>query len=185
MGLYEIMFIIRPDLETEEHEEILNGLENTITGNGGLVDKIVDWRRRRLAYEIEKHVEGHYYLVYFKGQGTIIPEIEHFFKVSDALLRFIIVRVEADYYEAASVEEPVEEEVAETEESAAEEGAVALEAAAGAEEVKTAGEAEEAASGAAEAESPDPDRANAEAGPETGETTESEGGQPSEEAEKE
>ncbi len=110
MGLYEIMFIVRPDLETEEHEEVLNGLQKTITENDGTVDKVTDWRRRRLAYEIDKHNEGHYYLVYFKGHGTIIPELEHFFKVNDAILRFLIGRVEEDYYEAAAAQEPEAEE---------------------------------------------------------------------------
>lgn len=116
MGLYEVMFIIRPELETEEHEEVLNGIKNTITGNGGTVDKLVDWRKRRLAYEFEKHTEGHYYLVYFKGQGTVIPELEHFFKVNDAVLRVLIVRVEEDYYETAAAEEPQAEGAAAPEE---------------------------------------------------------------------
>lgn len=106
MGLYEIMVIIRPDLETEEHEEVLKELESTISGNGGTTDKLVDWRKRRLAYEIDNDVEGHYYLLYFKGHGTIIPEIEHFFKVNDAVIRFLITSVEDDYYESATVEEP-------------------------------------------------------------------------------
>ncbi len=110
MGLYEIMFIFRPDLETEEHEEVLNGLQKTITENDGTVDQVIDWRRRRLAFEVDKHTEGHYYLIYFKGYGTIIPELEHFFKVNDAILRFLIVRVEEDYYEAAAAQEPEAEE---------------------------------------------------------------------------
>ncbi len=106
MGLYEIMFIIRPDLEAEEHEEVLQELESAISGNGGTTDKLVNWRKRRLAYEIDKDIEGHYYLLYFKGHGPIIPEIEHFFKVNDAVIRFLIASVEDDYYESATVEEP-------------------------------------------------------------------------------
>jgi len=118
MGLYEIMFIIRTDMETEEHQEVLDGLKNTITGNGGEVDKIIDWRRRRLAYEIEKHTEGYYYLVYFKGHGTIIQELEHFFKVNDAILRFLIIRVEEDYYDKATAEEPETKEAVESPDTA-------------------------------------------------------------------
>jgi len=128
MGHYEVMFIIRPELETEEHEEVLNGIKTTITGNGGTVDKLVDWRKRRLAYEIDKHTEGYYYLVYFKGLGTIIPELEHFFKVNDAVLRFLVVRVEEDYYETAAAEEPeIEEAAAPEEEVVEEEPAAAVE----------------------------------------------------------
>ncbi len=116
MGLYEIMFIIRPDLEDEEHEEIINELTRSINTNDGQVDRVADWRKRRLAYEIDKHVEGHYYLLYFKGSGDIIPEIEHFFRVNDGILRYLIMRIEEDIYEAAIAEEadqseqPVESE---------------------------------------------------------------------------
>ncbi len=109
MGLYEIMLIIRPDFEPDQHEEIINGLKDTITNNEGIVNKVVDWRKRRLAYEIDKHVEGYYYLVYFSGQGTIIPEIEHYFRVSDAILRYLVVRVEEEEYESLISEEVTEE----------------------------------------------------------------------------
>lgn len=111
MELYEIMFIVRPDLETEEHEEVLNSLKETITKNEGTLRKIADWRKRRLAYEIDKFVEGHYYLVYFDGHGTTIPEIEHFFRVTDAVIRFMIVRAEEkdlETIEAAEGTEAVE-----------------------------------------------------------------------------
>ena len=109
MGLYEIMLIIRPDFEPDQHEEIINGLKDTITKNEGLVNKVVDWRKRRLAYEIDKHVEGYYYLVYFSGQGAIIPEIEHYFRVSDAILRYLVVRVEEEEYKSVISEEATEE----------------------------------------------------------------------------
>ncbi len=118
MGLYEIMLVLLPDMEAEEHEEILNNLKETIVKNDGTVGKVLNWQKRRLAYEIENQIEGHYYLVYFSGQGTIIPEIEHFFRVNDTVLRFIIVRIEEDEYESAIVEEEevvVEEEVVEEE----------------------------------------------------------------------
>ncbi|MFO7951336.1 MAG: 30S ribosomal protein S6 [Bacillota bacterium] len=105
MGLYEIMIIIRPDLEDEEHEEIIDGLTKNITENEGQVDKVVDWHKRRFAYEIDKHVEGHYYLVYFSSTGQIIPELEHFFRVNDAILRYLIMRVEEEVYETAIQEE--------------------------------------------------------------------------------
>ncbi len=109
MGLYEIMFIIRPDLETEEHEEVLNELKSTISKNRGTVEKAIDWQKRRLAYEINNYQEGHYYLLYFSGSGEIIPEIEHFFRVSDAVIRYIVVRTDEQALEdAAATEEAAE-----------------------------------------------------------------------------
>lgn len=102
MELYELMLIIRPDLETEEHQEVLKGLSDTIAKNNGVVNTVLDWRKRRLSYEIAKHREGHYYIVYFNGPGSIIPEIEHYFKVTDAFIRFMIVRSEEQDIEAAA-----------------------------------------------------------------------------------
>jgi small subunit ribosomal protein S6 len=102
MELYEIMLIIRPDLETEEQEEVLNGLSSVIAKNNGTVSTVLDWHKRRLAYEIEKHKDGHYYLTYFSAPGTIIPEIEHYFRVTDAIIRYMIVRSSEQEFEAAA-----------------------------------------------------------------------------------
>lgn len=91
MELYEIMFIIRPDLEVEEREEVIKGLSSTIEKNDGKVETLLDWHKRRLAYEINKHREGYYYLLYFKGSGTIIPEVEHYFRVNESVIRYLTV----------------------------------------------------------------------------------------------
>ncbi len=123
MEKYEIMLIISPELEKEEHEEVLGGLTSEIEKGNGSVDIILDWRRRRLAYEINKLQEGHYYLVYFTAQGSIIPELEHYFKVTDSIMRYMIVR--ATEQEFAAAIEKAEREAAkareESEKKAAEE----------------------------------------------------------------
>lgn len=124
MGFYEVMFIIRPDLEAEQQEEVLNGLKTTIARQEGTLKSMLDWRKRRLAYEIEKHKEGSYFLAYFSGQSSLIPEIEHFFRVTDEVIRYMIIRLDEKDYEAVSeevVEEPTvaaadEMEVSETDE---------------------------------------------------------------------
>jgi small subunit ribosomal protein S6 len=155
MGIYEVMFIVRPDLETVEQEEAISGLQDAITKNHGTVGTVVDWRKRRLSYEIDKHIEGHYYIIYFSGEGTIIPEIEHYFRVTDAVIRYMVVRADEQEFEkaaekaaaeAARAEEAAKEEtvtVSEAEEPAAVETATeVVEAAPEAEETP---EAEEAA----------------------------------------
>lgn len=123
MERYENMLIISPELEKEEHEEILGGLTSEIEKGNGSVDIILDWRRRRLAYEINKLHDGHYYLVYFTAEGSIIPELEHYFKVTDSVIRYMIVR--ATEQEFAAAVEKAEREAAkakeESEKKAAEE----------------------------------------------------------------
>ena len=102
MGLYETMIILRPDLETEEQESVLNGFTAVVANHGGEVSTVLDWRKRKLAYEINKFREGHYYLIYFSGAGTIIPELEHYFKVTDAIIRNMVVSVEEKDFTAAA-----------------------------------------------------------------------------------
>ena len=102
MGLYETMIILRPDLETEEQESVLSGFTAVVANHGGEVSTVLDWRKRRLAYEINKYREGHYYLIYFSGAGTIIPELEHYFKVTDAIIRNMVVSVEEKDFAAAA-----------------------------------------------------------------------------------
>ena len=101
MKYYEIMLIIRTDIEAEEQQEVLNGLQAAITKEGGTVSTVLDWHKRRLSYEIAKHREGQYFLVYFSGQGNIIPELEHFFKVTDTVIRYMIASVEEADFNAA------------------------------------------------------------------------------------
>ena len=102
MGLYEIMVIIRSDLEANEQEEAVSGLTAVIAKQGGTVSTVLDWRKRKLAYEINKLREGQYYLVYFSGDGAIIPELEHYFRVTDAVIRYMIVSVDEKDFEAAA-----------------------------------------------------------------------------------
>jgi ribosomal protein S6 len=139
MGIYEVMFIVRPDLETVEHEEAISGLQDAITKNHGTVGTVVDWRKRRLSYEIDKHIEGHYYIIYFSGEGTIIPEIEHYFRVTDAVIRYMVVRADEQEFEKAA--EKAAAEAARAEEAAVEAAMEETVATADAEEP----EAEEAA----------------------------------------
>ena len=129
MELYEAMIIISPELEKDDHQEVLDGLSSAITKNNGSVSTVLDWRKRRLAYEIDKFQEGHYYLIYFSAEGTIIPEVEHYFRVTDEIIRFMVVRTDEQEFEAAAKKAASEAEAA-AKKAAAEESAVAEESAA-------------------------------------------------------
>ena len=62
MPNYETMIILKPDLEAEAEEELIANLQSTIMKKGRTVDSVDDWGKRKLAYEINKFKEGHYYL---------------------------------------------------------------------------------------------------------------------------
>lgn len=89
---YETMFILQPGLEPEAEEEIVNNLKILIEKQKGEIKEIEDMGVRRLAYEINKFKEGHYFLLKFESGPRVIPELEHFFRVTDRIMRYLVIR---------------------------------------------------------------------------------------------
>ncbi len=89
---YETMFILRPEQEQDETQEFLDNLQKLINKFGGEVGETDDWGVRRLAYEIDKLKEGRYFLVKFKSGPGVVPELEHFFRVTDGVMRYMVIR---------------------------------------------------------------------------------------------
>ncbi|MGI6065268.1 MAG: 30S ribosomal protein S6 [Bacillota bacterium] len=94
MRAYEAMYIIRPDLDEEKIQATIEKYSSLIQNNGGELVKVDPWGKRRLAYEVKKFREGYYVLVYFKGTQETPAELERNFKISDDVIRYIVVREE-------------------------------------------------------------------------------------------
>lgn len=94
MRNYEIMFIVNPAATEEEIDKIDTQLEGIITSGGGQITKIEKMGKRRLAYEVDKHREGHYVLFAIGANGDIIKECERRLRVMDAVIKYITVRVD-------------------------------------------------------------------------------------------
>lgn len=110
---YETLFVIKPDLTEEATAAVMNKFTTLITDNGGTVENVNVWGKRRLAYPIEKHVEGYYVLVNFKSEATLPLELNRVFGITDEILRNIVVRSEgfvAPAEEKAPVAAPVAEQ---------------------------------------------------------------------------
>jgi len=91
MRNYELMYIIRPDVEQETVQAVTEKFQGII-GNGGEIVKHDIMGKRRLAYEINKHREGTYVLVHFKGTSEIVAELERVLKITDEVIRHMVVR---------------------------------------------------------------------------------------------
>ncbi|MFB9279283.1 30S ribosomal protein S6 [Cohnella cellulosilytica] len=91
MRNYELMYIIRPDVEQETVQAVTEKFQGII-GNGGEIVKHDIMGKRRLAYEINKHREGTYVLVHFKGTSEVVTELERVLKITDEIIRHIVVR---------------------------------------------------------------------------------------------
>lgn len=92
MRKYEVMFILRPDLDEEKINELVERFKNIITENGGELTKVDTWGKRRLAYEIQHVREGYYVVFQFNSQPDVAKEMDRVLKITDGVLRHIIVR---------------------------------------------------------------------------------------------
>lgn len=91
MRNYELMYIIRPDVDQETVQAVTEKFQGIIV-NGGEIVKHDIMGKRRLAYEINKHREGTYVLVNFTATSDVVNELERVLKISDEVIRHIVVR---------------------------------------------------------------------------------------------
>ena len=96
MRNYELMYVIKPDVDEEKLAEVVEKYNNLIANNKGEVVTADKWGKRRLAYEINDYREGIYMLVNFKGEAETAQEIDRIMKISDEILRFMILNRDKD-----------------------------------------------------------------------------------------
>ena len=96
MNLYEVMYIIKPDLEGEELEGAMARVSEALEKEGGQIETLKKIGKRRLAYEINDYREGYYVLLNVQAEPVIVPALDHFFKVTEGYLRYIVIRLDMD-----------------------------------------------------------------------------------------
>jgi small subunit ribosomal protein S6 len=90
--MYELMFILRPDLTEEELGAKIKKVKKLITDGGGEIAKEDAWGKRVLAYPINKFKEGFYHLFNFQSTPAKVRDLEKKLNLDDAVLRFLLVR---------------------------------------------------------------------------------------------
>jgi small subunit ribosomal protein S6 len=91
MNKYEVMFIVKP-AEEEAIEAVAAKFEALIQNNGGTIDKVDRWGKRRLAYELKDLNEGFYYVVYFTAEPKAVAELDRVMKITDEILRHMVIK---------------------------------------------------------------------------------------------
>jgi small subunit ribosomal protein S6 len=100
---YEIMFIVRPDVEEAELDKLIEGFSANVTSGGGEVKSVEKMGRRRLAYTVRKFNDGFYVLLNVAAAGSLIAEIERRLRVSEQVIKFITVRMDEEEKRLAKV----------------------------------------------------------------------------------
>ena len=96
MNQYEVMYVIDPTLEDSARVDLINRFSELVKENGGEVDRVDEWGKRRLAYAIQYKTEGYYVLMYIKAPSDLPRELERNLQISDSVLRYLVVRYEGE-----------------------------------------------------------------------------------------
>ncbi len=92
MKAYELMLMLNPNLEEGDRASTVEKVETLIADNGGVVDNVESWGKRKLAFELDDLSEGDYVVVDFHNMPEAIAEIDRVLRISDPVVRFMLVR---------------------------------------------------------------------------------------------
>lgn len=94
MNQYEVMYVIDSGLEDQVRNDLIERFSGLVTQNGGTVDRIDEWGKRRLAYPINYKTEGFYVLMYMTAPTDFPRELERNMQINDNVLRYLVIRYE-------------------------------------------------------------------------------------------
>ena len=93
---YELVYLVSPDASDDQVADLHTQVDGIVQRLGGQLEKTDNWGRRRLAYEISRFKEATYVLEVINGSGDLLKEIDRRLKVSDLVIRHLVVRVDED-----------------------------------------------------------------------------------------
>jgi small subunit ribosomal protein S6 len=91
---YETIIVIDSLLKPEEIDSIITKYERFISANGGKVESLDRWGKRRLAYEINKRQYGFYVLIRFQGPSAMIKQLDREYRLNESLLRTKVIKLD-------------------------------------------------------------------------------------------
>jgi len=91
MNKYETIFLISNKITKEDKEKVVNKIKKYLSKNGKII-KTDDLGTKKLAYEIKKHNVADYYLIEFECDADKILELERLYRITEEILKFIVVR---------------------------------------------------------------------------------------------
>ncbi|HET8777519.1 MAG TPA: 30S ribosomal protein S6 [Candidatus Limnocylindria bacterium] len=94
MRRYELMLLLRPDLEDDKLQAAVEKVTRAIVNGGGSLSKVSPWGKRRLAYDIGRHREASYFLIHFDIEPGQVREIERGMLISEEILRHLVTVIE-------------------------------------------------------------------------------------------
>jgi small subunit ribosomal protein S6 len=101
--IYELMFIVRPDMTDEDLDKLISMLQSVVPASGGTVKTVEKMGKRRLAYTVRRFHDGIYVLMVVEGGGPAIHELERRLRVTEPVIKFLTVRVDEEQKRLAKI----------------------------------------------------------------------------------
>ena len=101
--VYEVMFIVRPDVPEEEVDKLIEGFSGTVKTGGGVVKSAEKMGPRKLAYMVRKFNDGNFVLLTIEAGGPVVLELERRLRVTEPVIKFITVRMDEEEKRLAKV----------------------------------------------------------------------------------
>ena len=92
MNKYEIMYIIRPNIEEDAKKALTERFNTILTDNGADLTESKEWGKRRLAYEINDFRDGYYMILKVVSEAAAVQEFDRLAKISEDIIRHIVIK---------------------------------------------------------------------------------------------
>lgn len=100
MRQYETIFIVNPDLEENETNNVIDGVKSVIETNGGRILTTDLWGKRRLAYPIKRRNDGYYALLVFESDPKFVRELNTYYRIAEPIIKYMVVNFEGEISES-------------------------------------------------------------------------------------
>ena len=94
MKKYEIMYILKANLEDAARQEVIDGLHGIITSNEGTIDNVDEWGVKELAYEIDRDTKGYYVVIKVTATTFGVQEFDRLARINNNVVRHLILKLE-------------------------------------------------------------------------------------------
>lgn len=98
MRVYELGFIMKPDLSEQDAQAAIDAVTQSLTAGGATIDKVDDWGKRKLAYRVRGFWNGHYVFIQYSAEDSrsLTSEVERRLRVADSIIKFMTIRIDED-----------------------------------------------------------------------------------------
>lgn len=96
MKKYEIMYIVKADLDDAKRQEVIDGLHKIITDHNGTIEKVDEWGVKEFAYEINHMTKGYYVVINVTAGNEAIAEFDRLIRINNNVVRHMTIKTEGE-----------------------------------------------------------------------------------------